>query len=498
MGEKMKWLMRALNISGVELAEHLGIDYAIISNWRTGKRALKYQSKHAVRLASYILSSPAEQEGHIVRDMLKRLQPELHADDPAQLEHALRIWLTVPKLPEESAEPVASDLPGFFNVTVETALGIENMFREQWRFFHSVQRLPPGQTVTVVDFGAVNWTGIDLSLLEKTIEETLKTIACGHRMRIIDQITETYRPWDFMFRFIPIYLNEKVTAYFYRDPQPSPLRQNLFVAEGQSALTVSSTSAYSEDVITTLYRQPEYVRFYDTLTRTMMDNSHLMIQTMRDEQIQELLQIIDSHIKSSRRLYMVNKRPTFRNMTRELLREILDGNNVSGEQQKLCLAANEKSTSIRGRCKSIQIYDLDALEAMAEQDSIIEYDLSAILGRTITFTRRQFMSQLEHLKKNVQLADYTLVVYPFSKLRMETPPPFNIIVQDDSLSAAWDVEKFTRRMYSEDLSIVNGFYQYAESVWEHIPPVSKTADWCRKQLDRILTTDHSFSTIEEY
>ena len=479
--------MQALNISGVELADHLGIDYAIISNWRTGKRSLKYKSKHTSKLVSYILSSPTESESHIVRDMLKKQHPELDTNDPAQLEHALRIWLTVPKTPDDATAPVKSDTSGFFNVNVETTLGIENMFREQWRFFQLVQKMPPDQMVTVIDFGAINWTSVDISYVEQTIDETLKTIACGHHVRIVDQITETYRPWDYMFRFIPIYLNENVTCYFYRDPQPSPLRQNMFLVEGKSALAVSSTSAYPEYVISSFYRKSEYVKFYDFLSETIMENSHLMIQTMRDEQIHELLDIIDSHIKSSRRLYMVNKRPTFRNMTKELLREILDNNNVTGAQQKLCLSANEKSASIRGRCKSIQIYNLDAFEAMAEQDEIIEYDLSAILGRTITITRQQFLRQLEHLKKNIQLENYTMVVYPFSKLRMDTPPPFNIIVQDDSLSAAWDVEKYTRRMYSEDLSIVNGFYQYAESVWEHIPPVSKTEEWCKKQLDRIIT-----------
>ena len=178
--------------------------------------------------------------------------------------------------------------------------------------------------------------------------------------------------------------------------------------------------------------------------------------------------------------------------TTALLREILDDNDASDAEHRLCLSANEKSTAIRGRCRSYQIYDLDALETMAEQEQFVAHDLSAILGRQITITRRQFLRQLEHLKRNVRLDNYTLVVYPFSKLSMDTPPPFNIIVQDDSLSAAWDTEKYTRRMYSEDLSIVNGFFQYAESVWEHIPPVSKTEQWCKKQLDRILTSYSNF------
>ena len=305
MGEKLKWLMQALNISGVELSDFLGVDYAIVSKWRTGKRTLKYQSKHSRKVGVPIfwrlrLSS----DGHIVRDMLKKLNPELDENDPAQLEHALTIWLTVPKTPEETEAAPPPEKSGFFIVNVETTLGVENMFREQWRFFRSVQEMHPGQTITVIDFSAVNWLSVDISFVEKTVSETLKTIKCGHKLRIIDQITETYRPWDYMFRFIPIYLNENVTAYFYRDPQPSPLRQNIFLrAEGRSAPDgvkhlglprVRREPAY--------YRQPDYVRFYRRGRRdyAWTESRSARYEPCKTNEIHELLDIIDAHIKSSR------------------------------------------------------------------------------------------------------------------------------------------------------------------------------------------------------
>ena len=81
---------------------------------------------------------------------------------------------------------------------------------------------------------------------------------------------------------------------------------------------------------------------------------------------------------------------------------------------------------------------------------------------------------------------YTLVVYPFSRLDMAASPPCNMIVQDDSLAAAWDAEKYSRRMYTEDLAIVNGFYEYADSVWEHISPVCKAEEWCRRRIGALL------------
>lgn len=487
MGEKLKWLMQALNISGIELADHLGIDYAIVSKWRTGKRLLKYRSAHVKKLATFILSSPTEREAHLVQRLLKETYPDLDDNNQEQLESAFCVWLTVPKKPESIDTADDTDITGIFSVQVETTLGIDNAFREQSRFFHLLRGMEQGQVVTVADFGAVGWANVDISLIEQTVRETLKSLACGHHIRIVDQITETYRPWDFMFRFIPIYLNENVTSYFYRDPKPSPLRQNMYLIEGRAALTISSTPADPERIISSFYRQPEYVTFYDSINTTIMEDSQLMIQTMQAQHIHELLDIIDSHIKSSRLLYMINRLPTFRNMTQELLEEILENNGVDYAEKRLCLSAGRKSTAIRGRCKSRQIYDLDALETLAEQDDFIEYDLSTILGRQIKMTKQQFFRQLEYLKKNIRDDEYSLVLYPFSKLKMETPPPINIIVQDDSLSAAWDVEKYSRRMYSEDLSIVNGFYQYAQSVWEHIPPVSKTEEWCKKQIDRLLT-----------
>lgn len=487
MGEKLKWLMRSLNISGIELAEVLEVDYSTVSKWRTGKRQLRYRSELLERLAEYALSCPAEREGHILRGVLSEAYPDRDILDREESKNALCLWLTVPEAPSGATRDGAmGGRQSSFPVRVETSMGIRNMFQAQKRFFRLLREMEPGQTVTVTDFGAVNWSEVDLSLVEDSVAETLSALRCGHSMHIVDQITETYRPWFYMFRFIPIYLTENVTSYFYQDPKPSPLRQNVFLIEGKAALTISSTPADPNLVITALYREPEYVKFYGAIARTVLEGSHLSIHTMPLREIHGLLDIIASHIKSSRLLYMMNRLPSFRNMPQELLEEILRDNGVGGVLLEECLAANRKSAATRGRCQSRQIYDLDAIESAALQEELVEYDLSALTDRTIKITRKQFLRQLEHLKENIRDENYTLVLFPFSRLEMDAPPPFNIIVQDDSLSAAWDARQYARRMYSEDLSIVNGFYQYIDSVWAHIPLVCKTEEWCRKQIDRLL------------
>ena len=93
------------------------------------------------------------------------------------------------------------------------------------------------------------------------------------------------------------------------------------------------------------------------------------------------LDVIDLHIKSSRLLYMINRLPTFRNMSTELLCDVLRDNDVTGELFEVCLSAGRKSKLIRERCECRHIYDLDAIESALEKPWIIDYDLSAVVGR---------------------------------------------------------------------------------------------------------------------
>ncbi|MGE4549155.1 MAG: helix-turn-helix domain-containing protein [Intestinibacillus sp.] len=483
MGERLSWLLRALGISGKELAEAVGVDYSTMSKWRRGRRTLKHGSPYAAAIAAFALNTPAERETHVLRDMLREAYPQLGAADEKQLQNALGLWLTVPGLPEGEA---ARGSGGVFEVPVETCTGIENMFDAQKRFFDLLRELPPGQVVTVTDFCAVDWSRVDRTLIEDGLRNNIESISGGHTTRIVDQLTETYRPWDLMFQWLPMYLQEGVSSYFYRNPKPFPLRQNLFLIKDHAALIMSSTEAAPGQVITSFYREPEYVRLFGTFVDIVMRDAHPMIETMEVARIDVFLDIIDRHMKSARLLYMINRLPTFRNMPSALLEEVLRENGAEDALYDRCMAAWRKSASTRGRCESRQIYDLDAIERAVRQDWIVDYDLSAVAGRPIRIPRALFIRQLAHLYEHMRDEHYTLVVYPFTRLGMEVLPPCNIIVQDDSLVGAWDAERYARRMYSEDFSIVNGFYAYAESVWAHISPVCKEEAWGKRRIGALL------------
>lgn len=483
-GERLSYLLRLLGISGKTAADQIGVDYSTLSKWRRGKRTLKYSSPHAKALATWALTCPAECESGAVHALLRETFPDLADADNDRLIHALCLWLTMPEKPDDI--PASDEFQHIFEVPLQTSIGLENLFDAQKQIFHMLRSLPPGQTITIADCGAVDWGHADLTLLQEGIRSNMEALADGHHMRIIDHLSSTYHPWELMFQWLPVYLHPSVSTFFYRIPKLTPLRQNLIVIHGHAALVMSSTPAAAGLVISSLYRDEEYVRLFDAVTDTILADSHPMMQVMEVQQLAAFLHMVDDHVKSQRVLYMINRLPTFRNMPSMLLAEILHDNNVRGELLERCMAAGQQSASTRGRCQVRQIYDLDAIEAAAARPYIVDPDLSALTGQEIRLSRAQFLQQLAYLRERMDDAHYTLVLYPFSRIEMVTPP-CNMIVQEDSLAAAWDAARFSRRMYSEELSIVSGFCEYADTLWESIPAVCKTQAWRKRRLNALPT-----------
>ena len=485
-GERLSWLIRTLGTSGKDLSEYIGIDKSTMSKWRKGKRTLRYDSEYAQRIAAWAMNSDVERKTGVLTRMLREWQPSLPLESREQCIDALRLWLTLTEQPEVQKIPERRMIP----TPTEILIGTEKMMEAQNTMFRLLRDLPGQQEMIMLDFGAIDWSTCPHYLVEACVRENRSALENPqHSMVILDQLTDTYRPRELMFQWMPIYLQPHVRTYFYRNPKPLPLRQNILLIRGKAALLMASTSANPEKVLSTFSYDPEYVQLYEDMADALIADSRPMIEVMETRQLIPFLQQIGQRMRSSHLLYMINQLPTFRNMPPELLDEILRDNQVSGEQYAECMAAGQQSTATRTRCESRQLYNLDAIEDALEQESIIDYDLSAVVGREIRVTREQLKQQLRFLREHLRAPHYSLTIYPFSRLEVHTSPPCNMLVQDDSMAAAWDAGQYTRRMYSEEMSVISGFYQYADSLWEQISPACHAEAWCRRRIDVLLTIE---------
>ena len=124
--------------------------------------------------------------------------------------------------------PAPDALRGMFEVPLQTSIGLENLFDAQNTLFHLLRSLPAGQSITIADCGAVDWAHTDRTLLEEGIRANREALAAGHHMRIIDQLTDTYRPWELMFQWLPMYWQPNVETFFYRNQMCIRDRYNTY------------------------------------------------------------------------------------------------------------------------------------------------------------------------------------------------------------------------------------------------------------------------------
>ncbi|MFZ5974107.1 MAG: hypothetical protein ACOYU3_01690 [Bacillota bacterium] len=486
---RLGYLMEMLDISGKELAQALTVDATTVSKWKNNQRKLTYKSKYTRKIAGYFLNSAMQSKRGKITALLTAYMPELNIGSEHQLVDALCLWLT-----EKGTEPpvmVGSTSVNRFapengyvaNVRVYT--GYKGIMEALATFWEYTLTLPYGQEILLADYRDINFDEQDPSDIVRMMKFFIDAAEYGHTIKIIDCATDVFRPYVAIFRWLPMYLSENVQVWRYQDFMKRETRMSTFVLPGEIVLSSFAVDTLPGVHHSMIFHDRDTVRFMEDSVRAILANSKKMIETIKAADVLRMLEILDGHLKSRQLTYMLNPVPTFRNMPIRLLREILEENGVEEGIISICLEANRRTRAVRDRCRYIQIYDLDAMEARVHSDFIVDYDLSAICGKRITVPKACYKRHLEYLLGIKSSENYSMTMTSFSALGLLSTT-ISIIVQDDSLVVAWDPERYPRRMYCMDLQVINGFYTYIEDLWKAIPPICKDDGWKCKQLNRMI------------
>ncbi len=487
-GSRLGYLMKMLDISGKELSQALKIDTTTISKWRNDQRRLTYHSRYTRDLARYFLKKDAESQaapGRIA-GFLKNYIPGLNCDSENQMVDALSLWLTQISAapPDEANRNAARPIRNGYTAPAAIYTGAAGVEEAIARFLEYTLTFPPGREVLFADYRDIDFAAerVDAGRMARLF---IGAAQHGHTVRIIDCATDIFRPYLAVYRWLPMYLSENVEVWRHQDFTRREVRMSTFVLPGEMILNCYAIDSLPGAHHSMLFQDRQTVDFMEASVRGILSNSKKMIETVESADVLSMLRVLDENLKSMQLTFMLNPVPTFRNMPPDLLREILRENAVDGETARVCLEANRQTRAIRDRCRYLQIYDLDALEARVLADTIVDYDLSAICREQIVVSKACFKKHLEFLLGIRNTENYSMVLASFRELDL-IAPTVSIIAQDDSLVVAWDAGRYPRRMYCRDLVMVNGFYAYLEQTWKSIPPICKSDAWREKQFRRMI------------
>lgn len=482
INSRLGYIMSLLGLTGKTLAIEIGIDMTTISKWKNGQRKLRHRSKYTDTLARYFFSEAFTYQKNQLLTLLSSSGYEIDGMDDEALINALKVWLTEDgKLYSLTETPPQEDEVA----KVQIYKGYEGWKKSMEIFWQRVLSLPAGQKVTLGDFGDIKWDLVDQSMLQDTINNMLKAISMGHKLTIIDYMTNEYKPYVVILRWLKIYLSQNVEVRYIYKQDEAYFNEAIYTIEGNLAIVGMSIEKDHSDHIAMVYEDKTSIDFYNKVIKAYYGKSDKLIQTVDIKEPANILKVMEDNFNEKQTTYMINPMPTFRNMPIHLLERILKDNEVSPHIIELCVDANKRRRALRNRCKYVQIYDLDALENAVTKNFIIDYDLSIIVGKEIRIKQHYFREHLEYLTTVSNREDYTMVLVSFDSLKLNVDKT-SICVQDDSIVIAWHPEKYERAIYCQELTVIGGYFQYLKELWHQIPPISKSDPWRQKQLNRLL------------
>ena len=480
---KLGYLMDLVKITGKELSEKINIDNTTISKWKNNQRKINPRSEYPRTLAKFFLEDEFELQRNQIINILSNYKAGINGESKEQLIETLSMWLVDNK--SEIQEEEYSEKNYSYRALIDIfvgELGWNEAYEEFWKY---TSNIIPGQDILIGDFGNVNWNENDKILINKAIKQIHNTLALGNKVRIIDRITGDYKPYQLMLKWLPIYLSEGVEIRYFEEKDSIFNKIGICCVKNQIALISKKISYSNEKYLSTIYKNKECVDYYCDLMDEVFKKSRKLIEIINYSDVFTILELLEGSLRTYQITYLLNNMPTFRNMPLSLLENILKENEVEDEKRKICIEAYKKGRELRNRCNYRQIYNLDSLEKNIDKDYIVDYDLSKIIGKEIRISNKNYRKQLEYIMKNTTTDNYQIALVSFSneQLLKETT---DMIVQEDSIVLAWDATKYERRMYCKELTIVGGFFEYMEEVWNNIPLVCRNDNWFRKQIKRIL------------
>lgn len=485
---KIGLLMDMLDVTGKELAYAIGTDTTTVSKWRSGHRKLKYRSKYINHIAEFFLSDAFLYHRPKIAALLREDGSvcEVDPSDDKQMIEALSVWLT-----NESVEVIAKKniSTNYEIVPLEVYSGYEGWKKAIGNFWNSIlhderEAMPRGD-VYIGDFGDVQWDLVEQNFIQEMVENIKKIVKLGHKVIIIDKMTDEYKPYVVILRWLPIYLSENVEVRYFQKDVEEFYNKGIYVFKDSVALVGMSIEKNSVESISMIHTDKRSVKFYLNTVRYIAGKSRKLIYTSELKDPMHMVKVMEENFKENRVTYMINHMPTFRNMPIDLLEDILKDNNVDDELKKLCVKANLKRKEIRDRCNYIQIYDLDTIEEAVRKDYIVDFELSRVIGREARIKKEFFRKHLLYLKEIKFTDTYQMVVTSFKDLNLNVDNS-SISVQDDGIVIAWNPMYYDRAIYCKELTVVGGYFNYLKDIWNHIPLISKKEKWTKKRIMYLL------------
>lgn len=476
----LSFLMKELDISGIELAHALNVDASLISKWRNNTRPLTLESTYIDKLADYLLQKDGEKPLRyiFIKELLSNF---IENNSSISKKEALKLWLVA----KYTDHPAYIMQKYYSSRLMKHAIRKKSLIfqgnsgrREAARdFLDTALEHPKDKNIYISIQEDLSWMLDDEHFLDEWIDKLEALLNAGAKIHIVYWIDRPIQELSIIFnRYLPLYLNKNIKTYFFPKYMMPIHRTSIFLLEKELGLLgmqgSSPTNRYTE-----IYYNEQTLRYYQWVMNSLIENSKPIYSIINFHNLDDLLEIMTTkNIDKNPTSLLIMKIPGFYSIPEDFFDSLLNLGLFSKKEETILRDLYTKSKFLHNPKR--HIYSYKYINKALKQEYIEYDDLNMILKRKVKIPHSFFKEHLRSLLK-LQKFDNSIEI-GLTKEDISA----NISVVDESYIVLWDSNKSDIICVFNELNLTSAIYYHYEKVWGNIPSIYKDPCFFQKKLGK--------------
>lgn len=479
------FIMNSLDVPTVSMAQFIHVDASLISKWKSGNRTLTGKSIYFDDIIHYLLMISQKSSHQILRSALTDLYPHNDLTDDSSLEPLLRLALSNPKSHKATKEhQLLTDGTNSVNSLVfEDNSGRRQAISKLLDYAEAMTL--PGELV-FIDSEEYHWMIEDTVFSKQFISRIEALLKRGFHAKFVIHYS-SYR--SRFFRLFNVYssliFDHNVEWYYYEYYDENIISFSFFLLN--RAVSLLGYSAENTKSTTMVFTDSSLVIQHEILTTHIIDQCKNLFTRFNPSDFEGVVNDIFILSKKKSAFYTYLPAPAFMFARENLLREILEYNDLDNESVQKYLEISKKHREITSGYFShhkgqpepfVHIYQLEEMTRRAKTRPFVSGSLSIIGGKSMKITQQQYAQELRDLADGLLKYDNLQIVLVSEKDSV-TLPSINCWCKKNIWMVQMDEQGFR---LSEEVSIVNAASMTLERCIKKVPPERKEKSSVRKFL----------------
>lgn len=453
-------LLKVLNISYTELAKALGIDRSVVNKWALGNLTFHTKSKQYHKVIDYILEVNKRNNAMQLEDFFSTMYSE-NPSDEGYLLNCIQCFFSKSNEPISLQNESKMDLKDMIHYKTPSSTSIEGQFEMLMEMFNEVASSLEPREIHLFDSEQFKWIIENQHYYTCFKDSLMEVLDKGHQIIMISDISDLERYIRFSKLNAFLYPYKNFTEYHYISNTELPINISYYAVKGHQ--TIHSRNFGRTKRYTIAFKDPLSQKAFGSIFESYKAKSRRHLIAHSPLEWEALFSKIHQNMQSEGTVYLCSPTFSFITMSRALLIEIMDQNQVSENKRKQILDFYDSQKSVHQLCH------FQNLKSILNEDNYLYEELSLFAGKEIILTQALIKRHIEdtiHLLEHNEHYKMGLLRFQYNKEEIE----FHFFCKKDHFFLACNkVFKCVQEPH-----LINEAIQIVDKEWDVIPEDYKT------------------------